>query len=100
MSPKLIQKLESLGCTVAQSRYVVVEDETGERYGIDDDGRPRLNRDKDGQIRDTFCTLPKTRAVKVFIGESLMSIKDKLSRDEPDIRQEIKDAKPISISRD
>jgi hypothetical protein len=88
MLPESIKALENKGCTVVQARYIVIEDENGDRNGVGEDGLPIVNKDKEGKIRDTFCVLPRSASVKVFTGSSRYECEVKISRDEPDIKQE------------
>jgi hypothetical protein len=98
MSPDMIQALEALGCTVVRNRYVVVEDDHGVFGNLDEDGNPRLNRDKEGKIRDTFCVLPRNKAVKVYHGNSRVEVEQKMAAKTPDIVKE-KDNVEISVGR-
>ena len=86
MDTKTIQSLEALGCEVVRGRCVVIEDGWDLR-GVDDDGEPRENRGKDGKLQDTFCTLPKGRAIKVYRGTKA-GVKTKMASKTPDIVKE------------
>lgn len=94
MSPEQIQGLELLGHTIIRDRYVVV-DAGGTLHGLDDEGDPRVNRDKEGRIQDVFCCLPKGKSIRVFRASSQSELLSKISGDIPDITMEGKDEKSI-----
>jgi hypothetical protein len=91
MSPELQQLLEAQGATIVRSRYIVVENEDGTVSGFDDNGRPRVNKDKNGKTQDTFYVIPKRKKLKIYHGNSRSEVEQKMASKTPDIVKEKED---------
>lgn len=90
MRTDMIQALEALGVEIVCARHVVIEYDDGTVAGLDDDGRPTMNRDKDGNVKDVFVVLPKNKKIKVYHGNSRAAVEAKRAAKTPDITKEKK----------
>lgn len=86
MDAKQIANLDALGVEVVRAMYVVIDDGS-DVHGLDDNGDPIVNMDKDGNIRDVFCVLAQKRAIKVYTASSQSELKSKLQAKTPDIER-------------